>query len=69
MITLWAGGCLFGVAVAVAADGSGGLGMPGTIGIVGVAQDATADAEHHGPMPAHQGCKRRLVAADGEVVQ
>ena len=40
MITLWAGGCLFGVAVAVAADGSGGLGMPGTIGIVGVALSA-----------------------------
>ena len=43
MIMLWAGGCLFGVAVAIVADGSGGgLGMPGTIGIVGVVLSAVA---------------------------
>jgi hypothetical protein len=43
--------------------------LEGVLGIVGVAQDATANAEHHGPMPRHQTLEGGRIAMVDEMGQ
>jgi hypothetical protein len=44
-------------------------GLEGVLGIVGVAEDAAADAEHHRPVAADEGLERRFVARHGEALE
>jgi hypothetical protein len=43
--------------------------LEGVLGVMAVAQDAPADAQHHRPVPPHQRLKRRLVAPRQEALQ
>ena len=44
-------------------------GLEGVLGVMGVAQDATADAQHHRPMPAHECLERILILPANESFQ
>ena len=56
-------------------DGGGLLGqdeegrLEGVLGVLGVAEDAAADGQHHRPVPAHQGREGGVVAAGDELAE
>ena len=43
--------------------------LEGVLGVVGVAEDAAADREHHRPVPRHQGLERRRIGLGEEAVE
>ena len=44
-------------------------GLEGVVGVVRVAQDAPADAQHHGSVPAHEDGKGGLVMPGQETLE